>query len=130
MSVQNNLLNKSFVASADYSAKQYYIMKQTTSTTPYGIVLASAATDNVIGILQNEPNVGETGVVAIIGTAKVIAGTPISIGEFIVADSNGKANTIQAAGEIVIGQALEEATAAGDIIEVLITHFTAHSTTP
>lgn len=125
MSQQTGLLDKTFKAGSDLSAKQYYIVKMCSSTTPYGVILGAANTDEVIGVLQNEPAMNEAAVVRVFGTTKVIAGTPIAIGEWVVSDASGKAQNVQADKNTVIGLALETASADGDIIEILLTHFTA-----
>lgn len=111
--------NKTLIAAADYSAKQYHIMKVVTAGTA---TIASAATDFLVGVLQNEPKANEGAEVSLIsggGTCKVIAGGSISVGDALTADSNGQAVATTTTGNYLIGRALEAADA-GDIIEVLL----------
>jgi hypothetical protein len=126
MSKQAGVLDLTFKASTTLLAKQYYIMKMSGSSTPEGVTLASAHTDVQIGVLQNEPvEQGAEAVVRIIGTSKVIIGTPIAIGDFITADASGKADVADTDKHWVIGIALETGAADGDLIEMLLVHFKA-----
>ena len=111
---------RSFVAGADLSAKQYRLVKLGTGTNE--IVLASSATDRIIGVLQEKPKLGQPGQVAILGTSKVVAGGTISKGDCITSDSNGRAIAATTAGDTVIGIALENAVS-GDIFEILLVNF-------
>lgn len=102
-------------AGADLSAKQYYLVKQ--HSTPGQAVLAAAATDAILGVLDEVPQ-GASGAVSIAhvsgsGVGKVRAGGNITIGQYLTATSNGKAvaATQQTAGQQpttrVFGRALE-----------------------
>ena len=113
MSQQINALNLSLKAGADLSGNQFYFVKISDEQT-----VALAGAGNGIGVLQNKPKNGETALVTVLGTAKVIAGGAITAGDFIVSDANGKA--VVASGPAnARGIALEFASA-GDIIEVLL----------
>lgn len=101
-------------AGADLSAKRYYIVKLDTAG---AIVLAAAATQNIVGVLQNKPQSGEAGIYRFGGTTKVIAGGTIAIGDWVTSDSAGKAVATTTDGDITIGRALESAVS-GDIFEV------------
>ena len=90
------------------------------SGTPQSVVLATAVTSVVIGVLQNEPAENEAAVVRVLGTTKVIAGTSISEGALVGWMTGSKADTADADKDFVLGYALEAAAADGDIIEVLI----------
>lgn len=111
---------KSFKANADLSAKQYYIVKL--DTDGVGIVLASAASDFVLGTLNSKPTSGMTGDVSLrsaAGTHKVVLGGTVSaVGGKLVADSAGKAVVSTNAGDHMIGYALQTGSA-GDIIEYM-----------
>lgn len=105
-----------FKAAADYSAKQYFIMKQSDEDE---VTIASAATDLLIGTLTNKPKAGENA--AIFGrfgggTGKVVLGGTVTRGAFLTADSAGKAVATTTVGQEVLGRALN-AGDAGDIIE-------------
>lgn len=103
------------IAGADLSGSQYYIVK--TGSTARQVVLASAAT-SMLGVLQNKPNVDEVAEVAVMGTAKVIAGGTISYGDNVTVNASGKAIT-RTTENYILGTALE-AGADGSIIEVLL----------
>jgi len=114
---------KSFTCGAtSLATKQYYIVKQHTDGT---MILAAAATDKIVGVLQNKPVVGAAANVQIGGTVKVIAGGTISVGAWVTSDSNGKAVATTTDKDVVFGKYLGSASAAsGDIIEVQMGIFT------
>lgn len=113
---------KTFVTgAASLATKQYYFMKQHTDGT---LIIAAAATDAIIGTLQNKPAVGEAALVRFAGTTKVIAGGAINPGASVTSDASGKAVATTTAGNVVKGIYLGTAAAAsGDIIEIMMTHF-------
>jgi len=119
MSQQVGTLDLSFKSGYDYQDEQYYLVKSDTSGSPMTIILGGA-NEKVIGVLQNEPEQGEAAEVRVDGTSKVVAGTPISVGDMVSCDADGKANKVEAADKWAVGIALEEASAAGDIIEILL----------
>ena len=69
MAVSNSPRSLNLSAAADLSTKQYYLVKQTSDT---ACNLSSAATDKVLGSLQNKPRSGETAEIAVEGNFKVI----------------------------------------------------------
>lgn len=108
--------------SSSLAAKAYYIVKQDTDGT---LILSSAATDKHVGILQNEPAVGEAGIARFGYTSKVIAGGVIGVGAWVTSDANGKAVATTTNKDVVIGKYLGSAScAAGDIIEIQVNIFT------
>jgi len=117
---------RSFVCGAtSLAAKQYYIVKQHTDGT---LIIAAAATDHIVGVLQNKPAVGAAALVRFIGTTKVIAGGTINPGDRVTTDSAGKAVATTTDKDVVLGTAiLNAAAAAGDIIEVLLGGFVPQS---
>ena len=109
---------KSFVSTNDLSAKQYYIVAVDTSN-DQSVVLAAAATDPIVGVLQNKPKALQAGLVRFIGTSKVIAGGTITRGDKVTSDSNGKAITTTTNKDTLVGVALSSAVS-GDIVEILL----------
>lgn len=110
-------------AGADLRTSQYRVVK-TDANGNY--VLATAATDNIRGVLANAPNINEIADVANLngaGSFKVVAGAAIPKDSFLTADSTGRAiaATQAAAGAQpttrVFGRSRSAATAAGDVIE-------------
>lgn len=110
-----------FEAAGDLSAKQYLIVKPGSGEND--IAVASAASDELLGVLQNDPVQYQEAAVMIDGTTKVIAGGSISKGAMITTDSNGKAIATTTAGNKVIGIAIEDADA-NDVFEMAIVHKT------
>lgn len=109
----NNLARE---AAADLTAKQYYIVKTDSAGK---IVLATAATDALLGVLNNAPDLGETADVELVngnGTGEVIAGGAITKDSYLTTDGNGKAIVTTTAGNRVIGRALADADS-GSIFE-------------
>ncbi len=116
MSTRTEGNRKTYKAAADYRLKQYYIMYLSAE----GVVtIASAASQLLIGTLENKPNIDENAEVFLNnsnGTGKVIAGGSITLGQYLTADSSGKAVATTSAGDHLIGKALQAADS-GDIIE-------------
>lgn len=116
------LPEKSFTTGASSLAtKQYYLMKQHTDGT---LIIAAAATDSIVGVLQNKPVVGAAALVRFSGTSKVIAGGAIPVGAFVTSNASGQAVATTTAGDVVIGVHLGTAAAAsGDVIEIMLCKF-------
>jgi hypothetical protein len=116
--------DRSFKAGANLSAKQYYFVKL--DSTQNQMVLAAAATDKILGVLQDAPTSGDYGRVTLLngqGTTLVTAAAAISLGAFVTSDSAGKAVATTTAGNLVCGVALEAATADGNLIEIMLCNF-------
>ena len=109
---------RTFVAAADLSAKQFFIVKLDSSAN--GVALSAAATDVHIGVLQNTPASGEAATVRFLGTSKVVAGAAITKGAYVASDASGKAAATTADKDNAIGIALEAAAADLDVIEILL----------
>lgn len=106
-------------AGADLTGKAYRVVKQQSDRT---VVLASAATDTLLGVLSNAPGNGDTASVCGInaqGTFKVVLGGTVAFGAKLTADANGAAVTA-ATGNNVFGIA-QEAGVAGQVVEYLCT---------
>lgn len=109
---------KTFVANADLSAKQYYIMKVLTGNK---CDLAAAATDPLVGTLNNKPKSADSADVTLRSggmTGLVVCGGTITVGDEITSDGSGKAITTTTGGDQVLGTALESAVS-GDIVEYM-----------
>jgi hypothetical protein len=107
-------------AAADLSAKQFYAVKQTTST---ALNLCSAVTDRGLGILQDKPKSGEAGKVRRLGISKAItdgSGTAISVGDQLGPNASGKLVKVTTADRPVLAEALEASSTDGAIISVLM----------
>lgn len=92
MAIEEGLVSTSFKAAKDLSSYQYYFVMQ--SGSDIDIVDNADYTDAAIGILQNEPESGETAEVAYGGISKVEAGDDLTLGDYIGSLSNGKGTPI------------------------------------
>ena len=113
--------NRSYVANADLTTAQYKLVKIVAGSVPT-IGLCTAATDTPIGVLQNNPNVGEAATVAVIGLSKVVAGGILAPGDLIGVDATSRAVklTLPAATSFIIGQVEQAAAAAGQVASAVI----------
>lgn len=106
---------KTLIAGEDLSAKTGYIGQLDASG---NLEVGEGATDLLVGVIEsNEGGTGNSASYQFIGTAKVIAGGSIAIGDLVTSDANGKAVATTTNKDVVIGRALEAADA-GDFIEV------------
>lgn len=104
-------------AGADLTGKRYHIVKLNADGK---VILATAATDVILGVLDNEPVLGAVADVVLAngqGTFRVkAANATIAKDAFITSDANGKAVATTTTGNRVIGRAVR-AFAANEIGE-------------
>ena len=112
-------LAKSYTAGGTIPA--YTIVKLSAAET---VVAAAAASDAVLGVSEDIPSVsGERVDVTLTGISFVVAGAAVALGALVMSDASGRAITATAAAGTnvrTIGMALEAASAAGDVIRVLL----------
>lgn len=108
------VLDLSLEAEADLSAKQFHLIKLDSS----GKVALAGSAERAIGVLQNNPSTGEAAQVRVLGVSKVVSGYSFGVGTVLASDASGKAITSSSAKPI--GIALEAATAANQIVSVLV----------
>ncbi len=90
-------------ASADLSAKQYYIVDISGDGT---VAAASSAGQMALGVLQNDPESGQVALVRVSGVTKIKVGSGgLTAGDGVQAASDGTAITAST-GDYVIGLAL------------------------
>jgi len=104
-------------AAVSLITKQFYCMEISAAGT---VNLCDAATDKVVGILQNKPGADEACELPLSGIVKGIAAGVIAVGAWVGTDAAGKLVAKTTDKDYVYGQALEAAGADGDIIAVLI----------
>jgi hypothetical protein len=107
-----------FVASATLAAAQFKIVKL--ASTAGQVKLAAAATDPIVGVLNNNPGAAEAAEIQYTGVAKVLAETSVGIGDLVAASSTGRAKTTTTGNDKVLGRALDASGQAGDLIRVLL----------
>jgi hypothetical protein len=124
--ISNYSVKVSLVAGADLSTKQYTFVKLDSSGQA---VAAAAATDIVIGVLQNAPTSGQEAEVLVIGGTKIVAGAAIGESAQIGTGSTGKAVALTAGTDTtkyVVGTLLTESAADGNIVTAVINCATPH----
>lgn len=105
---------RSFIAAADLSSDKYKVVKLATNAEE--VELAGAGEG--LGILMNSPKEGETAEVAMLGGgSQVHSGAAYAKGAELAADASGKL-VAASSGNIVLGIALEAATAADEYREI------------
>lgn len=108
--------SRTFKAAADYRLMQYHIMYLSAEEI---VTLATAATQLLMGTLENKPNINENATVSMRhggATAKVLLGGQVNIGDCITSDGSGHGIATTTPGDEVIGRAIT-AGVSGDVIE-------------
>lgn len=98
-------VNSDFVSYvAEAAVPRYRIVKPGAAG---GVVLATAATDKLLGTAGNEPgaSTGEVVDLAVGPLPKVVLGGTVAQGDLLTSDANGKAIATTTAGNHVIGRA-------------------------
>jgi ABC-type uncharacterized transport system permease subunit len=103
-------------AAVDLSASQFYCVKVTAARS---VNLASTGGEAIYGVLQNKPTLGQPANVAIFGITKAASGAAFSAAAYLMTDSTGRLITATGTNHRV-AQALEAATAAGQLITVAV----------
>lgn len=114
----------SLEAGADLSSYQYYFVEQSTTTDQVTVV--NAATDSVLGVLQNKPDSsGREASVLILGHTKVMCGDDsIDEGNLVGPTATGRAQAISAGSDttIYIAGICTKAADSGEIAEMALLH--------
>ncbi len=122
MATEHGILDLSFPAAGDLSTKQFYPV---TLTTAGRINTISTTTTVTFGVLQDDPDAaGRAGAVRLEGVSKMIVDgstNPIYPGYLLGVNTNGIGVFTTTANQAIVAQALEQSTAAGDIISVFVT---------
>ncbi len=118
MSQSIQVLDITREAETNLSASQYRFV---TVGSTAGTVKICGTTDTPLGVLQNAPTAGQAASIRVLGTSKVVANGAFSEGDFLaVAAADGEVDTASGASLYMVGIALEGATKAGIIAEVLL----------
>lgn len=113
--------DESYKAGADLSAKQFFAVELTAADT---VGLVNAATDRVLGLLQNKPQAGQAAEVRILGISKAVSDgsvTAIAVGDYVGPNAAGKMVKKTLADNSVTGIAHDASSADGTVIRVLLT---------
>lgn len=126
MATTTNVCVETYVAGEDFRNDQYRLVKIGTNGR---VVSAAAATDGAIGVLwehiptrDSDPTGRPVGVARLMGKLKMIAhDANVDAGDFLIPAANGRVTgttTLPTSGGGAVGVALEDSSAAGDIIQV------------
>lgn len=113
MAVENIKDMLSGPAQSDLSKKQFYAL-QLISGADFGFNLATGATQNAGGILQNKPTAGQAVQAAVLGLCKYKAGGTIHVGDKLTSHTDGTLIATTTDGDHIWGTAMTEAVS-GDI---------------
>jgi len=117
MAFQENQLTITLEAAADLSAKQYYFVAVDTD----GKAALTGDDANPIGVLQNKPTAGQPATICVYGVTKLYIGTESGLGAgYNVGCDSNSAGKVSDTGSFRMGVALEDPTANGDIVAVLL----------
>jgi hypothetical protein len=100
------------------AANQYYCVAL--ESTAKQVKLSVLPTTPTIGILQNDPAVGEACLISVSGPTKAAAEASVAIGDWVAASTTGRVKTTTSANDDIVGRALEASSAAGDIITIMV----------
>jgi hypothetical protein len=121
--ISNYSVKVTLVAAADLSTNQYNFVKLDSD----GNAAAVAATsDQAIGVLQNDPLLGQEAEVLVIGGSKLVAGGAVTEGALVGTSAAGKGSALTPSGTAgasvprFFGVALTEASAANELFTVLV----------
>lgn len=102
------------VAAADYTAKRYYAMVESTE----GTATLAGAGVHIRGVLINEPASGGVADVQTSGQTKGVAGAAVTTQALLTTDSGGRFIIASGAGVKFSAVAIGTAAAAGDIFDI------------
>ena len=109
-------------ANADLSTHQFKVVSLQSTAGVCQLAATSILISKVVGLLQNNPKLGDAAEVAYSGIAKAIAGTStIAVGTVLAVNTTSRVVGSTTDNVQAIGKSLTAATAIGDIISVLLT---------
>lgn len=116
MSFDEQGTDSTFLAAADFTAKQYRLVTIDSS----GNAAIATRGQIVAGVLQNKPAaISRPATVRVSGISKVLLGGSVTAGQALVADANGAAVNASSADNAYIGTVLVSGDS-GDIVPMLI----------
>jgi hypothetical protein len=105
-------------ATGDLSSKQYMVV-QAASTAGAVKLATTAATDLLLGVLQNDPTSGQAAEVAFAGVCQALSEDSVTFGSYLTCSTTGRVKTTTTDGDEIVGFALR-AGDAGDKIPVML----------
>ncbi len=114
--------DRTFIADADLSAKQFHLVAMATTINQVSAI--AAITTQPIGVLQNKPSgEGKVAIVRVLGETKIEAGATLTYGELIGTTTAGKADDITHGSETTVfkvGVVSDKGGASGEIVTAII----------
>jgi hypothetical protein len=122
MAIEYGGIDISLVAAEDLSAHQFCFVHQASDTT---VDLIDSGAELAIGVLQNAPESGETAVIRISGTSKLVMNDAVAVGvavkaEYVGATDNGKGDAVDTDGDPGRGICIMASGAEDDVGAVLL----------
>lgn len=106
MATRSKGILRSFQATQDLSTVQFHFVARDASDRGVALCPDGTFAEIVAGVLLNDPNTGQAASVQVSGVASVVCSASITAGDLVSCAIGGAAKTA-AAGEYVLGQALE-----------------------
>ena len=109
---------RAYASDANYSVDgtgQYRAVKRTAT----GVILCGAADIDFLGILQDDPALGEAATVKTDGATKAVAGGAIVITDELTTDAAGRI-VAATTGQVIVGRPLEVASGTGVVFAMEI----------
>lgn len=83
------------------------------------ILATNTTTSALLGVMQNDPGVGEAMSIAYSGLSKVVAGGALTANAIITTNGSGRAAAVTS-GQMALGRVLEASGADGDVVSALL----------
>jgi hypothetical protein len=115
MSYEEILESVTLYANGDQTGNQYLFMTYDAS----GVAAQTVAGAACVGVLQNKPDDTQAATIGVKGVSKVVSGAAVAAGAIVATDAAAKAVTA-VSGDYGQGIALQAATAADEVIAVLL----------
>lgn len=93
------------------------------------VVLCTGATDIPVGVLQNNPRLGEAADLGVLGVYKVQGDANLAIGDLIGTSADGQADAKTPGTDVteyVVGRVLDDNTTAGGLVSAFINCLNPH----
>lgn len=122
MAVEYTGIDVAFTAGESLTAMQYRFVHQADDNS---VDMLDSGTEFPVGILQNAPASGETAVVRVAGTSKLVMNAAVTVGtqvkaEYVGAADNGKGDAADTEGDIARGVCIQASGAEDDVGGVLL----------
>ena len=122
MTVEYGGLDITLVAAEDLSAMQYRFVHQASDTT---CDMVDGATEIAVGVLQNAPEDGETAVIRVTGTSKLVMNALVAVGtwvkcEYVGASDNGKGDAADTDKDNIRGLVIKASGAEDDVGAIIL----------